>query len=360
VTAAEGEQYGRAYGVPYGDGHPLPLGPARVLVGEQSNTSIIVGATAGDGRERDEDAPPPIIVKIFRVLQGGLNPDVSIQTVLAASGCERVPHPIGAWEATWTGPRGETLTGHLGYASEFFEGAQDAWRIACHAVEEGRSFEEEAYGLGVATAEVHSALAHALPTIPVDGERLVTFAAALSARVGWALSASDGVLEPYRSGAAEAAAGVGRLRSAPPLQHIHGDLHLGQVLNSPSRGWLLLDFEGEPLRPLAERNAPDLALRDVAGLLRSFDYAARHTTADLDVDDDRVAAAQRWAEEASTAFLDGYAKGAGHDPRSTRSSTRCATGPTGFGCRWAPSVACWRDHPQQDPRNRFTMVRSTR
>jgi len=96
----------------------------------------------------------------------------------------------------------------------------------------------------------------------------------------------------------------------PSLQRIHGDLHLGQVIDAPGRGWLLLDFEGEPLRPLPERTAPDLALRDVAGMLRSLDYAAgaahREHGADVPAE---------WAVAARTAFLDGYAREAGHDPR---------------------------------------------
>src|SRR5690606_30010718 len=96
-----------------------------------------------------------------------------------------------------------------------------------------------------------------------------------------------------------------------PLQRIHGDLHLGQVIDAPGRGWLLLDFEGEPLRPLAERTAPDLTLRDVAGMLRSLDYAAGAAVHD---GGDAIAAAA-WAARARDAFLDGYAAGAGRDPR---------------------------------------------
>ena len=88
----------------------------------------------------------------------------------------------------------------------------------------------------------------------------------------------------------------------PRLQRIHGDYHLGQVLESPGRGWYALDFEGEPLRPLEERTREDLALRDVAGMLRSFDYAAG--AAQLAGGDE--ARVQAWATAAKKAFLDGY------------------------------------------------------
>src|SRR5690606_4168583 len=95
----------------------------------------------------------------------------------------------------------------------------------------------------------------------------------------------------------------------PPLQRIHGDYHLGQVLDVPDRGWVLVDFEGEPLRALAERNLPDLALRDVAGMLRSFDYAAGSVSQERDLD------REAWAAACRQAFLDGYAAEAGEDPR---------------------------------------------
>ena len=92
----------------------------------------------------------------------------------------------------------------------------------------------------------------------------------------------------------------------PKLQRIHGDYHLGQVLRRPSGEWLLVDFEGEPLRPLSERTRADSPLRDVAGMLRSFDYvvgARRNTAADEAA---RDAVDPEWARAARAGFLDGY------------------------------------------------------
>ena len=100
----------------------------------------------------------------------------------------------------------------------------------------------------------------------------------------------------------------------PDLQRIHGDLHLGQVLAAPApRGWVFLDFEGEPLRPLTERSLPDVTLRDVAGMLRSFDYVAGA----LAQDDEPVDAGE-WARSARSAFLDGYQRGTGTELRAHR------------------------------------------
>src|SRR5690625_6258701 len=84
------------------------------------------------------------------------------------------------------------------------------------------------------------------------------------------------------------------------MQRVHGDLHLGQVLSTPDRGWVLLDFEGEPLRPLAQRSLPDCPLRDVAGMLRSLDYVAGAVAHEHGLD------ASAWAFRARQAFLDGY------------------------------------------------------
>jgi maltokinase len=89
-------------------------------------------------------------------------------------------------------------------------------------------------------------------------------------------------------------------------QRVHGDLHLGQCLRSPAGQWWLIDFEGEPAKPLAERRMPQPTARDVAGMLRSFDYAAHSAPVP----------AEGWAEACRAAYCSGYAEVSGRDPRT--------------------------------------------
>ncbi len=321
-------------------GHPHPASgdvdyvSSAVLSGEQSNTSIIYEATGGDGR------PAPVVVKVFRMLHAGENPDVVLQSALAADGSPLVPRPLGHVVGDWadattgsatgaTAGDADRCVGHLAFAQEFLPGTRDAWRVALESARAGADFSGPARDLGVATAQMHETLARVLPTavaVPAQQEALAAgWRSRLVAALGEA-PALEAHAERIEATFARAAAGTW-----PVLQRVHGDYHLGQVLHVPGHGetgWVLLDFEGEPLRSLTERSAPDLALRDVAGMLRSFDYAAGSVereqgsgpgAADGPTSGAVASPARAWAQAASQAFLDGYASvvGGGGTARST-------------------------------------------
>lgn len=286
--------------------HTVTVTGSRVLRGEQSNTSIILETTDESGAAR------PIIVKMFRTLAAGDNPDVVLQSALRAAGCERVPAVVGSVRGSWPAapPSDEsapTAEGDLCFAQEFISDTEDAWRVALRAAESGADFTTAAAELGEATAAVHTSLAHALPTTEATAPNIARITSVMRRRLAAAGSLVDEIAE--RAEEIEAAFAAAESVSWPALQRIHGDYHLGQVLHSPDRGWLLLDFEGEPLRPLAERSLPDSHFRDIAGMLRSLDYAggsAEHSGA--------LSSARQWVADGATAFLDGYSRTA-PDPR---------------------------------------------
>ena len=283
---------------------------SRVLSGEQSNTSIIIDARHADA------TVSPVILKVFRMLAPGENPDVVLQGALRDHGCDRVPavvgHVEGLWPLTLHGPDGPTFGEHTAYhlalAQEFLPGVEDAWRVFSRAVDDGTDVSEGAGALGRATAEVHRTLAAALGTTEVTHETGMAIVDEMRARF---FAAVDEVPELGRFGAlVEQVLAEAVDANWPPMQRIHGDYHLGQVLRSPDRGWILLDFEGEPMRTLAERSLPDQWIRDVAGMLRSLDYCGGAWELD------NPGSARPWVTAAQTAFLDGYAVGSGVDPRS--------------------------------------------
>lgn len=282
---------------------------SRVFGGEQSNSSIIYELADADG------APlRPVICKIFRTLQHGDNPDVVLLDALGAAGSRVVPQSFGHVSGRWAdldSADDGVADGQLASAQEFLPDVEDAWQIALRAAENGRDFTAAARALGEATAEVHETLARALSTTPCSQRDIDAAMTSMKRRLELAI-AEVPVLAGLR-GAIEAVYARAAASPWPAMQRIHGDLHLGQVLAVPGRGWVLLDFEGEPLRPMAERNRPDLPLRDVAGMLRSFDYVAGAeslTHPGLPVTE--------WALACRRAFVGGYSARTGHDLRANR------------------------------------------
>ncbi len=261
---------------------------ARVLNAEQSNTSIVF----------DEDGVPSMILKLFRTLHHGENPDVTVQRVLSAAGSPFVPRFVGSLEGEWpdVGRESGRARGTLGFAQEFLAGARDGWAAALDAAGRGVDFTAEARALGVAVAGVHGALAAALPTVVPGPTETGATGAAWSRRLRIAAAEVPAVAD--RIDAIEAVYAAALDRPWPALQRIHGDLHLGQVLTADDGLWRLVDFEGEPLRPMAERAIPDLAPRDVAGMLRSFDYAGVVGAAPD---------AAAWSAACREAFVEAYA-----------------------------------------------------
>ncbi|MBQ0966099.1 maltokinase [Streptomyces sp. RK23] len=261
---------------------PVPGGLApRLLDAEQSNSSLIYG---------DE-----FILKLFRRVQPGVNPDLEVPDALARQGCGRVPAPV-AWMRT-THPYQATL----GVLQPFLHGASDGWTLSLNALAGGDEFTVQAHELGQAMGDVHLALASAFP-VGAPGENGRT-AAAMTERLTAAAHCVP-ALQPFVPGLRAAFAALSTCDSGPPAQRIHGDLHLGQVLRA-GRDWFVIDFEGEPSRPLAERRSAHSPVRDIAGMLRSFDYAARQ----------RRPWRPEWARRCREAFCAGYAARAGWDPR---------------------------------------------
>jgi len=277
-----------------------------VLGAEQSNTSLVYGEA--------------YILKLFRRLIPGTNPELEIVTALARRGAPHIARPYG-WFATDLD--GEDTT--LAFMQQYLSTANDGWSLALASVrdlygyahqpeipasEVGGDFAAESHRLGMATARVHRELAAAFPTATIDPPEIKRMAERLRARLDQTLLEVP-ALRGHEEVVQAAYDRLADIDHPITVQRVHGDYHLGQVMRTHTE-WVILDFEGEPGQPLAERRALDSPLRDVAGMLRSFDYASRHLL--MDHPEGRILEprAAEWSARNRAAFLDGYAEAGGH------------------------------------------------
>ena len=266
---------------------------ARALNVEMSNTSVIVGEEA--------------VLKVFRRVHEGANPDAEVVEAIVAAGFEATPRPLGTWR------RGGR---DLAVSRSFLAGSADGWSLALTSLRDlydrrkppeecGGDFAPDASRLGGLVAQLHLALASA-------------FGHGTGDPGAWAEGLAEGLADieghPQLEAAAAKYVALARVEDPGHGIRIHGDLHLGQLLRN-DEGWYVLDFEGEPRVPLEERRLPSSPLRDVAGMLRSFHYAAeaglieRHEPPDEEL----TALAVAWEDRNASAFLGGYLNEPGID-----------------------------------------------
>lgn len=268
---------------------------ARPVQAEQSNTSLVF-----DDR---------IILKLFRRLHRGHNPDVEVTTALASAGFAHVAAPLVTWR---------DREFDLAFGQQYLVGGSEGWALALTSLrdlynspvegpgEAGGDFSAEAARLGRMTAEMHLALATGFGV--TSGKEASDSWRSLVAGLPRRLEAAGEVAG--RDLAGRAAAMLERLSSVSEpgtFIRVHGDYHLGQVMRTDT-GWYVLDFEGEPAKGLSERNERSSPFKDLSSMLRSFHYATRHALAERPSSDtghlDELALA--WETHNRQAFLDGY------------------------------------------------------
>lgn len=282
-------------------GHPI--------TSEQSNTSLVYGHHH--------------ILKLFRKLGPGVNKDLVLHRALHELGSQQIAEPLGSISAQIDG---EDVT--IGMLQRFMPDAADGWVMATTSVRDfmadptglppeelGGDFAGEAYRLGKAVATVHADLARALGTEQAGADDVRRTLDSMLERLD-RVSAQVPALAQHADALRPVLERITGVAVPVPTQSVHGDLHLGQVLRTV-HGWLLLDFEGEPAASVAERSALASPLRDVASMLRSFDYAAQQLLVGHPDDPERTASAMSWARRNRAAFCDGYGKVAGQDPRDS-------------------------------------------
>ena len=289
---ARHDQFGGFVATGRPDAAAGPMGERRLGV-EQSNTSVVIG-------ER-------LILKLYRLLEGGENPDLEIGAFLTDVGFPDTPAVAGS--ITYARPGTEASAAVM--LAELVPARGDGWAAMLEvlATDPGRGIELAAR-VGELTARLHAALA-SRPDEPAFPARAATVAEAAA----WRASSERQLAQAVAAVSAESherlvalapavtarfADTYGSATGAARVSRIHGDYHLGQLLARLDGSLAIIDFEGEPARPLAERRLPASPLRDVAGMLRSLDYAARTGQRAGTFD------AAGWLERARDAFLAAY------------------------------------------------------
>jgi maltokinase len=282
-----------------------------VLTGEQSNTSLVFGESA--------------ILKVFRRVTPGPNPDLEVSLALARLGSSHIAEPYGWAQTTTDGT--DTV---LAILSRYLRTASDGWSLAATSVrdlyategarpgeaarpgEVGGDFAGEAERLGATTAQIHRDLAQAFGRSWLETDAIRELAEQMFGRLEAAIAVVP-ELARHADMIGEAYSQLAKLTEPVPAQRVHGDYHLGQAMRTQT-GWVVLDFEGEPASSLAQRRARSSPLRDVAGMLRSFEYAARHQLLTRPDVASLAPKATEWVRRNSDAFCAGYAAAGGLDP----------------------------------------------
>ncbi len=272
-----------------GEGGTVDVRPVGV---EQSNSSIVFGEA--------------LILKAFRRVEPGVNPELELLRFLSE---REFPHiaPIAGWFQY----DGRLMDATLGVLQEYLAGAQEGWDFALDALaSDPEAFLAELHSLGTVTGELHTALGSD-PNDPAfapeepSGEAIPILTATIDEEIEriWVELPDDPAIEPIRGRGQDVQEHLQALASVGTAGRVirtHGDYHLGQTMLA-DRGWVILDFEGEPARPMSQRRLKRSPLRDVAGMLRSFSYAAagsgilRGAPPPAD-----------WEERARETFLKGY------------------------------------------------------
>jgi maltokinase len=265
---------------------PRPVGV------EQSNSSVVFG---------DE-----LILKAYRRIEPGINPELELLRFLTEIGFPHIAPLVG-----WYAYSGRLIDATLGVLQEFLPGSVDGWELALAEIaSDAEGFLARLRRLGEVTGELHSALASAAgdpdfsPEEP-SSEALALLTATVDEEIEQVFLdlPDDDAVAPIAGRGEEVRERLRLISHVGAVGRVirtHGDFHLGQVLWTGS-DWVVLDFEGEPARPLAERRNKRSPLRDVAGMLRSFAYAA--SASELA---NRVRPPEGWEERARNEFLGGY------------------------------------------------------